>query len=159
MGTIATLVLVGAILLVLETLLPGLIAGAVGFACLAAAVVVAYVNFGNRTGHFVLLGVLVGLVVGTVVYLKYFPDSRVAQAFVSKGTVGDIGTTKTELLNQSGTAVTELRPSGTALIGGKRIDVVTDGSFVERGTPVRVVAVEGMRVVVRPVSQDPAQSV
>ena len=38
---------------------------------------------------------------------------------------------------------------GTALINGKRVDVITEGSHIERGTPVKVVALEGMRVVVR----------
>ncbi|MBL9126358.1 MAG: hypothetical protein JNL97_01865, partial [Verrucomicrobiales bacterium] len=60
-----------------------------------------------------------------------------------------------ELLNQSGSALTHLRPSGTALIGGRRVDVITEGSMVERGSPVRVVAVEGMRVVVRALSGQP----
>jgi membrane-bound serine protease (ClpP class) len=46
-------------------------------------------------------------------------------------------------------AQSNLRPSGLALIDGKRIDVVTEGPMIERGTPVKVVAVEGMRVVVR----------
>jgi len=44
-----------------------------------------------------------------------------------------------------------LRPSGTAVINGKRIDVVTEGPFVERGSPIKVVEVEGARVVVRAV--------
>jgi membrane-bound serine protease (ClpP class) len=58
---------------------------------------------------------------------------------------------KPELLQQTGTAFTQLRPAGTALINGRRVDVVTEGQLIERGTPVRVVAVEGMRVVVRAV--------
>jgi len=41
-----------------------------------------------------------------------------------------------------------LRPAGMALINGRRVDVVTEGAMIERDTPVRVVAVEGMRVVV-----------
>ena len=36
---------------------------------------------------------------------------------------------------------------------GKRIDVVTEGPFVERSAPIRVVAVEGVRVVVRALSE------
>jgi membrane-bound serine protease (ClpP class) len=37
------------------------------------------------------------------------------------------------------------------LIGGKRVDVVTEGGMIDPGTPLKVVAVEGMRVVVRAV--------
>ena len=43
-----------------------------------------------------------------------------------------------------------LRPSGTALIDGERLDVVSEGDFVEPGQKVRVVKVEGLRIVVRP---------
>ena len=57
--------------------------------------------------------------------------------------------TRTDLLGKSGVAKTALRPSGSALIEGERVDVVTEGNLIEAGTPLRVVAVEGLRVVVR----------
>jgi len=44
--------------------------------------------------------------------------------------------------------VTDLRPSGTVLIGSMRLDVVTDGEYIESGTPIVVAAVAGNRVVV-----------
>jgi membrane-bound serine protease (ClpP class) len=47
-------------------------------------------------------------------------------------------------------AVTALRPAGRASLGGDLVDVVSEGGFVEAGTPLRVVRVEGNRVVVRP---------
>lgn len=137
--------------MLLETLLPGMIAGIVGFGCLIAGVVVAYVNLGPRTGNLVFVSVVVGMIVAILCWMKFFPASRFARVFISRRTVGDIGTNRPELLNQSGTAATTLRPSGTAIINGKRVDVVTEGSLVERGTPVKVVAVEGLRVVVRAV--------
>ncbi len=151
MGTVVILILVGAALLLLETVLPGMIAGIIGFGCLVAGVAMAYVDFDTRTANFVLLAVVVGLVAGTACWLKFFPDSRVARLFISQRTVGEIGAEKPELLNQNGTALTPLRPSGAASINGKRVDVITEGPFVERGSPVKVVAVEGMRVVVRAV--------
>lgn len=54
------------------------------------------------------------------------------------------------LLGQEGVSSTLLRPGGFATIGGRRIDVVTNGEVVEEGVPVEVVAVEGNRVEVRP---------
>ena len=72
-----------------------------------------------------------------------------ARPFLSDATVGDIGTERPELVGQSGTALTQLRPSGTALLHGKRVDVVTEGGLIEKGADVKVVAVEGLRVVVR----------
>ena len=50
-----------------------------------------------------------------------------------------------------GETLTLLRPAGTARFGDRRIDVVSDGGFVAPGTRVRVLRVEGIRVVVVPV--------
>ncbi len=151
MASVVTLILVGVALLLLETVLPGMIAGLIGFACLVVGVVMAYLNFDARTANLILLIVVVGVIAGALVWFKFFPDSRFARIFISQRTVGDIGTEKPELLNQTGQALTALRPSGTAVINGKRIDVVTEGPFIDPGTAVKVVEVEGMRVVVRSV--------
>jgi len=84
-------------------------------------------------------------------WLKFFPDSRIAKKFVSQGAVGDLGVDKPELLHATGTALTQLRPSGIANLAGQRVDVVTEGGLIEKGTAVKVVAVEGARIVVRAV--------
>src|SRR2546430_501472 len=137
MATVVTLILAGAALLLLETVLPGMIAGIIGCGCLVAGVAVAYLNFDARTANFVLLAVVVGLAAGALCWFRFFPDSRFAKLFISQRTVGDIGTEKPELLGQTGTALTSLRPSGTAVIDGKRIHVVTEGPFIERGSPLK----------------------
>ena len=49
---------------------------------------------------------------------------------------------------QSGTARSMLRPAGKAEIAGHMVDVITQGDFIDPGSAVRVVAVDGMRVVV-----------
>lgn len=136
-------------MLLLETVLPGLVAGIIGFCCLVAGVITAYASFGPATGNTVLGITLAGLVLGGIAWIQFFPTSRLGQLFVAKNTVGNLGATRPELLEKTGSAITNLRPSGTAMIDGKRVDVVTEGNMIERGTPVRVVAVEGLRVVVR----------
>ncbi|MEK7466850.1 MAG: NfeD family protein [Planctomycetota bacterium] len=52
-----------------------------------------------------------------------------------------------------GTAATPLRPTGVALLNGQRMDVLTNGEPVDRGVQIRVVSVEGNRVVVAPVER------
>ncbi|MDB6123954.1 MAG: protease/transporter [Pedosphaera sp.] len=149
MELVITLLLIGALLILAETVLPGMIAGIIGVCCLAAGVIQGYVEFGARTGNLILMGVLIGLLIGFSLWLKYFPDSRIARVFISHGIAGAVTKEKSELLNQTGTAYTQLRPAGTAVIGDRRIDVVTEGQLIEKGTPIQVVAVDGMRVVVR----------
>ena len=51
----------------------------------------------------------------------------------------------------TGSAKTMLRPSGKADFGGHPVDVVTEGGFIEAGATVRVVLIEGARVVVEAV--------
>lgn len=55
------------------------------------------------------------------------------------------------LIGITGVAMTDLRPSGTIVIDEKRYDVVTGGEFLAHGTKVKVVEVEGSKVVVREV--------
>ncbi|HEX4645672.1 MAG TPA: NfeD family protein [Verrucomicrobiae bacterium] len=149
MALVFTLLLIGALLILAEAVLPGLIAGIVGFCCVAAGVVEGYLEFGSKTGNLILLGVLVGLIAGFSLWLKYFPESRFARLFVSQRVVGNIDAEQPDLLDQTGTAYTQLRPAGTAMIKGRRVDVVTEGGLIERGTPVKVIKIEGMRVIVR----------
>ena len=151
MATITALLFVGALLIVLESVLPGLIAGIIGVCCIGAAVAIAYIRYDFQTGNTVLAVVIVGMIIGTIIYAKYFPESRVAQLFISKGTVGNLDNEQLSLLHQSGETITALRPSGMATINGQRVDVVSEGSFIEAGRPIRVVAIEGLRVVVRAV--------
>ena len=59
------------------------------------------------------------------------------------------------LLGTSGRTLTVLRPAGMAELGGRRVDVVTRGEFLEKDSLVEVVEAAGGRIVVR-ACQDPA---
>lgn len=52
-------------------------------------------------------------------------------------------------LEKRGVAATALRPAGIARIEGARVDVVTDGDYVEAGEAIRVTRVDGNRIIVR----------
>ncbi len=52
------------------------------------------------------------------------------------------------LVGVSGSAITDLRPAGTAMLNGVRTDVVTDGDYVNKDSEVVVKRVEGSKVVV-----------
>jgi membrane-bound serine protease (ClpP class) len=153
MDWIITWFVAGAVLLALETILPGMIAGLLGLLCLGAGVAQSFLLFGWQTGSYILAAVVVILIAGTAFWLKYFPKTPLARLFTSQSTVGDINAVRPELLHQTGSALTTLRPSGTAIIHGQRVDVVTEGEMIDRDTPVQVVAIEGMRVVVRALSE------
>ncbi len=56
--------------------------------------------------------------------------------------------TASSLLGKVGAATSFLRPSGTATFDDLPVDVITRGAFIKAGTTVRVVEVQGSRVVV-----------
>lgn len=58
-------------------------------------------------------------------------------------------TDKNELIGAIGVCATDLRPSGTITVEGEPVDVVTEGNFVKQGDIVKVISVEGSRIVVR----------
>jgi membrane-bound serine protease (ClpP class) len=67
---------------------------------------------------------------------------------LEKGYVSKDPHAHSELLGFSGKAVTALRPAGTVEIDGKRLDAISDGSFLPVGTKVRVIETKGSQVVV-----------
>ena len=56
---------------------------------------------------------------------------------------------KSRFLGAIGVCVTDLRPAGTITVEGEPVDVVTEGSFVKQGDIVKVINVDGSRVLVR----------
>ena len=51
-------------------------------------------------------------------------------------------------MGMEGVAATDLRPSGTAMIGGKRLDVVSRGEYLEKSSNIVVIAVTGNQIIV-----------
>jgi membrane-bound ClpP family serine protease len=54
-----------------------------------------------------------------------------------------------EYLGMECESITDLRPSGAALINEKRVDVISRGEYIEKGSKIVVCAVEGNQVVVK----------
>ena len=51
-------------------------------------------------------------------------------------------------LHMKGISVTDLRPSGMAVINSQRLDVVTDGEYIDAGTAIVVTGVTGNQIIV-----------
>jgi membrane-bound serine protease (ClpP class) len=56
-----------------------------------------------------------------------------------------------QYLGKIGVAISPLRPAGIALFEGERLDVVSDGDFIEKDIPVEITRVDGYRLIVRPI--------
>lgn len=86
--------------------------------------------------------------------VRYLPENTMFNKLVlsestdrSRGYTG--ADSHDELLGSEGVTMTALRPSGTALLNDRRIDVVSDGDFIEKGARVKVVETANLKVVVR----------
>ena len=53
-----------------------------------------------------------------------------------------------EYLGQTGVALTVLRPAGAAMVGNKRLDVVSVGDFIDAEVSIQVIGVEGSKIMV-----------
>jgi membrane-bound serine protease (ClpP class) len=150
-NTVIALAVAGVILLFLEMFLPGIIAGVIGGILLIASVVVAYRELGPEAGNITLLAttaVTAGLWWWWATKFQHTRFGRLMTLSTSStGTSEprDLG----GLTGQTGTAATALRPSGTILVGGRRVDAMTGGEFLEQGTAVRIVSTAGLAVLVR----------
>lgn len=151
MKTFFILVFSGAVLLGLEVFVPGGVVGLIGVMMLIYAAFVALNTIGGILGiSLAFLALLIGCVMVLLV-IKMFPKSFVGRKLSltadmreSRGATDGLDA----LAGGEGITVTVLRPSGFAEIAGQRIDVVTRGENIEAGTKIRVVEVEGNRVVV-----------
>lgn len=96
------------------------------------------------------------LALGVVAYaiLRHLPYSRgMGGVLLDRATSQEAGylsaPDRRDLEGRVGVALTDLRPSGTVSIDGERIDVVTEGPWVEKGDRVVVLRAESYRHVVR----------
>ncbi|OAS85024.1 MULTISPECIES: NfeD family protein [Metabacillus] len=147
------LFVLGIILVIAEFFVPGGIMGALGFASMITSLYLASGDFVHMTIS--LLTALVASIIVSILLVKVFGKRMniFKKLILRDSTNTESGyvsnKSRAELLGLEGVAFTTLRPSGTAIIADERLDVVTEGSFISQGQRVKVVKVEGSRIVVR----------
>jgi len=114
---------------------------------------------GQRTGWtFVGLGIVL-LPLAVALGFKLLPRTPVGKHLMlappdrSKLATGDPSQTAPDLVGREGVSLTNLRPAGLARIGEERVDVVAGGCFLDKNTPLRVIRVEGNRIVVEAIKE------
>lgn len=163
-ATIVCLV-IALVMFVIELFTPGIgVAGATGLLSLIA-VIVMQLGWGHpRVALYIIAISLLLIILGLVWVIRSMQRGRLSKSFLvlnehSSGTsVPEVAAAKAELLGKSGIALTTLRPSGIAEIDGKRLDVTTAGTFIQKGEPVTVVKAEGMHIIVRALNDDLEQN-
>jgi membrane-bound serine protease (ClpP class) len=144
---VLALLVCGMVLLVAEiAVLPGFgVAGVGAIVLLASGVAYAWHSFGPGWG----VGSLLIAAAGTAAVIVLVPRTKAGKDLVLGDSIKGSGAPDDSgLIGQEGVTLTPLRPAGVAEIAGRRLDVIADGMFVEAGQKVRVVSVEGARIVV-----------
>ncbi|MCI4136460.1 nodulation protein NfeD [Bacillus vallismortis] len=143
----------GVILILLEIFLPGGIIGLLGLGAIVASLFLA-------AGSFTVMAISL-LIASAVSITAFILLTRVLgkrMKFFKKFVLNDStntesgyvsNQTRTDLIGKVGITYTQLRPAGTVNIDDERLDVVSEGSFTEKDKKVKVVKVEGSRIVVR----------
>jgi len=154
--TVLILLFLGLLLLAAEIILPGGVAGAIGAMLFITGTIGAFsisISFG-------LWVVFAGLVLGgaTVMLLIHcMQHTRLGKHTVLQQNAGDWHGYEEEnkhLEGESGVAHGPLHPGGTAIIDDQRFHVVTQGEMIEAGSPVRVVQVQGNRIIVEQIEEN-----
>ena len=151
LATIIILIVLGVVAIGLEFFLPGGILGVVGVASLAGAIVMCFTEYGASTGLIVTTVAVFFIVGALTLWLKYFHKIGPGKDFLLSTSVSndDALDQYQDFLEAEGVTKTTLRPAGKAQFGDKRLDVVAESGMIDADTAVRVVKVEGSRVVVR----------
>lgn len=148
---------IGVSLIVLEFILPGLVCGIAGVACLLVSAGIGISAYPQYT-VFIIIGEVVGGAGGVAGGLLVLAKTSLGRGLFLDTTQRDEDgftnqASDLSLIGASGVVLTALRPSGTIEVNGRRIDAVSDGSFVDQGALVQVLEVHGNRVVVERVPE------
>lgn len=155
-GFVVALFLLGIAFLFLEIFIPGGILGLIGIVILSAGIFLSADSILDGVLYVTMLLLVLGLLI--ILSFRFSRTRRFWERFALK-----TQQTKTDgyvapkpsyenFLGKIGVALSQLRPAGTADFSGERLDVVTEGGFIPSGAMIKVIAVEGTRVIVRQVA-------
>lgn len=145
--------LVGLICLIIEMFVPNFgIFGGIGLVLLVVGILITASTPFEAVIMFIMLLAIVGVVLSVVLHSA--TKGRLSKTLILKESLnkeaGFIGTDDLEyFVGREGITSTILRPAGTAIFDGLRLDVVSEGEFIPKGSKVKIVQVSGRRIAVK----------
>ena len=156
------IVLVGLVLLMVEAfLIPGFgVAGVAGIGVILWGLYMLLlpdVPVSEEVYYSALTGLTIGLIGGFIALILLFKMVTKTKFWTKLTSPGvesqDEGYSTSigleDMVGKIGIATSDLRPSGWALLGDRKIFVVTKGEFVDKDQSIKILSVDGNRVVVR----------
>jgi Membrane-bound serine protease (ClpP class) len=143
-------VLFGYALLILEMFLPGFgVAGGTGAILTAVGIALMHPTGAQAAVLVAISVVILGIALSLVVH--GFKSGRLRHKDMVLTETVNAEEPKTEApvaVGDKGTVQTDLHPTGIAMFGLNRVNVVSEGGYIVSGTKVRVEKIEGMRIIV-----------
>ncbi len=144
--------------LILEAFMPGFGApGITGMVLEVITLVLTWINHGPMATLGLLLIVLATLAIAISTSLRSLSKGKLGKSRIilhdtESNEAGYRATEDLEVfVGREGTASTVLRPTGIADFDGVRMNVSSEGGFISAGTTVRIISVEGQKILVREV--------
>jgi membrane-bound serine protease (ClpP class) len=143
---LSVLCIAGLTLLFLEVFIPS-----GGILAIAAVLCIGYSIWELwLQGEIVLALICAGFtVLYTVALFKFWVKRISLHTSLDEDALGDDVRTAQELIGQRGLVMSDLRPAGIALIAGRRLDVVANTGYIEKGDSVVIIRSDGNRILVR----------
>lgn len=146
-----TLLFCGLFLIGLEIFVPGGILGIFGAAALLAAAIIGFSIFPLWLGWISLFSILALVALAVFVWMKYLPASPIGKALSLSQNLDDAEKVESDWkTGMRGTAASDLRPAGKAVLNGRRADVIAEkGMFVAHGANIEITRTSGNRIYVK----------
>lgn len=151
--TIILCLIAGVGLVVLEVFLPGFgVPGISGLVLLGIGMAMTATNYGALAALGVLIATIAIVAIAISISLRSASKGALSKSALFLNRTDAFKAEPDDMkvfLGKSGTTRSVLRPAGIAEFDGVRLDVVTEGEFIESGEAVTITHVEGGRIVVK----------
>ncbi|WP_438271571.1 NfeD family protein [Staphylococcus pasteuri] len=144
---------IGVLFVIIELFIVGAVIGIIGIILISISIVMLGNNLLLMLGNVIVALIL--SIIEWVVLVKIFKKNIpfLDKVILKDSTNAESGFTshddRSRLVGKTAQTVTDLRPAGIIKLDDERIDAVSDGTFILRNRQVKILEVEGTRVVVR----------
>lgn len=150
---IFSLLIIGLALVIVEVVfVPGTtVIGIIGVIFAGTGIIFSFRHYGNETGSYMLLG----SAVVTAIALYYSFRTNAWSRFANKSAIDskvNEGLTASVAVGDEGVALSTLKPIGNAQFKGGQFEVKSLGDYVDVGTKVTVVHIQGNQIIVKPLN-------
>lgn len=144
--------LAGVVVIIAEIIIPsGGLISVIAIALFGYSLFVVFQEVSTAIGIFFVVADVITIPILVLVGLKLLAQSPVTlkKELSSAAGVTSQSSRLEGYLGRTGTAACDLHPAGTAVINGSRVDVVSRGEYIEKGSAIVVSSVTGNQIIVR----------